>query len=131
MLGVDVLREVEMAEQVIDKILDEHAAWTGDSESGGHRTELMGIDLRDAELQGVDLRSANLERAALLNADLENALLGYADLTEADLRGANLTGTDLSGADLWRCNMKGCTIDAEVLHEVLSCRKPARRGSEK
>ena len=64
-----------MAEQEIEQILDDHAVWTEKGSVGGHRAELMGIDLRDADLQGVDLRNA-------------------------DLRGADLTGANLSGS--WR-----------------------------
>ena len=53
------------------------------------------------------------------------------DLRNADLREADLTGADLNGADLWRCNMKGCIIEPEVLHEALNCPKPARKNSKK
>ena len=102
-------REIDMTQEKIKEIIEKHALWLKDDESG-ERANLFEADLSEADLSGADLRGANLfeadlSGADLFEADLRGANLRGADLFEADLRGANLFEADLREADLRGANL--------------------------
>ena len=78
----------------LKEILEKHAAWLNDEETGER------ANLREANLSWANLSGANLRKANLSEADLSCANLIGADLSGADLSGANLNWADLSRADL-------------------------------
>ena len=67
----------------LKEILEKHAAWLNDEETG-ERADLSGCDLSGCDLRGCDLRWANLSGANLIKANL----------SVANLSGANLSGTN-------------------------------------
>jgi len=64
------------------------------------RTDIPGIDLRDANLAGADFRGISLNNADLRDACLEGANFEGACLVGCDLRGALLDGANFKKADL-------------------------------
>ena len=92
-------REIDMTQEKIKEIIEKHALWLKDDESG-ERANLRGADLSGANLRLADLSVANLSMANLRGADLSVANLSGADLSGANLRGADLSVADLSGANL-------------------------------
>ena len=122
-----------MNENKLKTILDNHAKWLNDPETG-ERANLRGatlrkvnlrkVNLRNADLQGVNLRGAilqgtNLRGAILQVTNLRNADLRGADLRNADLQGANLRGADIdySCLPLW-CGSKGMVVDRRIAAQI-------------
>ena len=100
-----------MRRDELNKILELHAQWVADPETG-ERADLSETDLDGAWLSGADLRKADLSEtwlsgACLSGADLRGANLAGANLTEAYLRGADLRGADLPEAYLRGADLTG------------------------
>lgn len=92
-----------MNENKLKTILDNHAKWLNDPETG-ERANLRGATLRKANLRGANLRKVNLRKVNLRNADLQGA----------DLRGADI---DYSCLPLW-CGSKGMTVDRRIAAQI-------------
>ena len=107
-----------MNENKLKTILDNHAKWLNDPETG-ERANLRGATLRKVNLRDADLRGANLQKVNLRNADLQGADLRGADLRNADLQGANLRGADIdySCLPLW-CGSKGMVVDRRIAAQI-------------
>ena len=103
-----------MNENKLKTILDNHAKWLNDPETG-ERANLRGATLRKVNLRDADLRGANLRKVNLRNADLQGADLRGATLRGTNLRGADLRGADLRNADLQGANLRGADIDYSCL----------------
>ena len=97
-----------MTADALKKILDAHAEWLKDSNTGA-KANLSGADLSEANLRWANLSEADLREADLRWADLSGANLRGANLRWANLRGANLREADLSGADLRWANLSEAT----------------------
>ena len=112
------------------KVLNEHAKWLEDNDTG-KRADLRGADLcganlsvanlREADLSGADLRWTNLRGANLCGANLCMANLHEADLHGADLRGTNLRGAnlDFTCLPLW-CGGSGFKTDAKFIRQLFA-----------
>ena len=103
-----------MNENKLKTILDNHAKWLNDPETG-ERANLQGATLRKVNLRGANLRKVNLRKVNLRNADLQGADLRGANLRGTNLRGADLRGADLRNADLQGANLRGADIDYSCL----------------
>jgi hypothetical protein len=116
----------------LETILDLHAKWLDDEESGKRaylrgedlsNMDLSGINLSHADLTEVDfshsnLSNANLSQAAMMDAELSMANLSNADLSYADLTKATLDNTDLTDANLTGTNFSGVDLDTPTLREA-------------
>jgi uncharacterized protein YjbI with pentapeptide repeats len=71
------------------------------------KSNLTGVNLREALLILTNLSGAVLIRADLTKANLEKANLAGSYLNEATFSGANLSEADLSRADLSRADLRG------------------------
>ncbi|MET0622113.1 MAG: pentapeptide repeat-containing protein [Pyrinomonadaceae bacterium] len=100
------------------------------------KSNLRGVDLRDAHLIEArlfkaDLRNARLRGIDLRGADLSGAYLGKADFQRARLRGAHLCGADffktyfikadLVGADLRGTDLRSADLSGADLREANLC----------
>jgi uncharacterized protein YjbI with pentapeptide repeats len=82
------------------------------------RTDLRGVDGRDAPLEGIYLEEANLSKANLSGANLSGANLERANLSGTDLRGANLSGANLNWANLKWATLIRTDLSQASLYEA-------------
>jgi hypothetical protein len=117
-------RKIDMTQEKIKEIIEKHALWLKNDESGEQanlyraklsRANLYRANLFRADLSMANLSKANLSRANLSGADLSWANLSRADLSGADLSWANLSRADLSGADLYRADLSGADLSGADL----------------
>ena len=103
----------KMKQIELKKILEDHAAWLEDENTGNR------ADFSDGDWYGVDMHGVNL-RQARLGANLENDIvtrqsnLQGANLSQADLFVADLRGADLSGAYLRNANLTGANLSSVI-----------------
>ena len=106
-----------------------HEKWIN-SEEGGVRADLSGVNLSKANLSKAELSKADLSDANLSSADLRYANLSYADLSNVDLLNANI---DYSDFPLWYGSLVANLDDKQVkqlLYHVLSIVKHSNNVSE-
>lgn len=108
-----------MNKNKIKKILEQHQLWLNNN--SGERTDLRGVNLRNAVLRNVNLCGADLRGADLREADLIGADLGWANLCYADLYGANLLDANLHGAYLYGAVLDNVKYNCETNFFALQC----------
>ena len=104
---------IEISDEELEKVLDEHRAWSNSGGKKGRRANLERVNLVGADLHGVNLAEANLHQANLSKANLMGA-----GLAKANLQGAILGGANLQKASLWESDLQGARLALANLQEA-------------